>query len=81
MNHSHSITREKSDSLIFVGYLCAITSLLILPPALALTGVICGCINLSRGRVGHGAMQIILSMTCGLFGMMLGHMSMARFGG
>lgn len=59
-------------ALLIAGYLCGGLSLLILPPALGLAGLICGIITLVKGRVGHGIAMIIISVTCGLFGMIIG---------
>ena len=64
---------EKPNSgLIVAGYICGGLSLLLLPPALGLAGTVCGIINLSRGYTGHGIAQIVLSVTCGFFGMLIG---------
>jgi hypothetical protein len=65
-------TPNKSNGLIVAGYVCAGLSLLLLPPALGLAGIICGIINLTRGQTGHGLAQIILSVTCGIFGLIIG---------
>jgi len=61
-----------STGLIAAGYICGVLSLLILPPALGLAGFVIGIINLTKGSVGHGIAQIIISVTCGLLGMIIG---------
>ncbi len=61
-----------STGLIAAGYMCAGLSLLILPPAFGLAGFIIGILNLVKGSTAHGIIQIILSITCGLFGMLIG---------
>ena len=61
---------------IMWGYLCALISLLLFPPAFGIAGLVIGIINLTRGHIGHGIAQIILSVTCGGFGMLLGALSM-----
>lgn len=58
--------------LVAVGYVCGVLSLLILPPALGISGLVCGIINLVRGRTVHGIAQIIISVTFGLLGMIMG---------
>jgi hypothetical protein len=63
---------ESSVALVFFGYICALLSLLVLPPAFGLAGLIIGIINLTRGRIGHGIAQIVLSVTFAIFGMLIG---------
>ena len=58
-----------SNTLVISGYLCAIISLVFLPPAFGLAGMVIGIINLTRGKVGHGIAQIVLSVTLPIFGM------------
>ena len=58
--------------LIVAGYVCGGLSLLFLPPALGLAGTVCGIMNLVKGHTGHGIAQIVISVTCGIFGMILG---------
>lgn len=67
-----SVKQAQSTALIAAGYVCAVVSLLILPPVFALIGLIIGIINLTRNHVGHGIAQIVLSIVCGFFGMAIG---------
>ena len=63
---------KSSTGLIAAGYICGGLSLLIVPPALGLAGTVIGVVNLTKGSTGHGIAQIIISVTCGLFGMIIG---------
>lgn len=63
---------KPNSGLIAAGYICGGLSLFILPPALGLAGLVCGIINLTKGQTGHGIAQIIISVTCALFGMIIG---------
>jgi hypothetical protein len=63
---------QPNTALIGAGYICGGLSLVVLPPALALAGIVCGIINLTKGSTGHGLAQIIISVTCGIFGMIIG---------
>ena len=67
-----SNSSESSTGLIIAGYICGFLSLLIIPPALGLAGTVIGIINLTKGSTGHGIAQILISVTCGLFGMIVG---------
>lgn len=62
----------ENKKLIVAGYVCGGLSLLIFPPALGLAGTVCGIMNLVKGNVGHGIAQIVISVTCSLFGMIWG---------
>ncbi len=66
--------REASSDggLIVAGYVCAVVALLFFPPAFGIAGLVIGIVNLSRGSTGHGIAQIVLSVTCAIFGMMIG---------
>jgi hypothetical protein len=55
-----------------VGYVCAALSILFFPIILAPAALGCGIYNSKKGRSGHGLAQIILSIVCGLTGMVLG---------
>ncbi len=61
-----------NSTLIVAGYTCGGLSLFILPPALGLAGLVCGIINLTKGQTGHGIAQIIISVSCAIFGMIIG---------
>ena len=67
-----------NTGLIVAGYICGVLSLMIPPPALGLAGLVCGIVNLTKGQTGHGLAQIVISVTCGIFGMILGAASMVR---
>ena len=58
--------------LVPAGYICGILALLIVPPGLGLAGTVIGIINLTKGRTIHGIAQVVISVTCGLFGMIIG---------
>ena len=64
--------QAQGNGLIAAGYVCAAIALLFLPPVFALVAFIIGIINLTRNQVGHGIAQIILSVICGFFGMVIG---------
>lgn len=63
---------SQGNGLIAAGYVCALVALLILPPVFALVAFIIGIINLTRNQIGHGIAQIVLSVICGFFGMVIG---------
>ena len=65
-------SRESTTGLIASGYICGLLSILFCPPALGLAGFVIGIVNLTKGSVGHGIAQIIISVTCGVLGMILG---------
>ena len=67
-----SESNGSSTGLIAAGYICGGLSLLILPPALGVAGTVIGIVNLTKGSVGHGIAQIIISVSCALFGMIIG---------
>jgi hypothetical protein len=71
-------SQKQGNGLIVAGYICGVLSLFLLPPALGLAGTVCGIVNLVRGRTGHGIAQIIISVTCGIFGVILGAMVMSQ---
>lgn len=60
------------NGLIVAGYVCSAIALLILPPVFALIAFIIGIVNLTRNQIGHGIAQIVLSLICGFFGMIIG---------
>jgi len=62
----------EGTGLIIAGYICAGISLLLCPPGFGLAGIVIGFINLARGAIGHGIAQIVISIGCALFGMILG---------
>lgn len=64
--------QAQGNGLIAAGYVCAAVALLFLPPVFALVAFIIGIINLTRNQIGHGIAQIVLSVICGFFGMVIG---------
>jgi hypothetical protein len=64
--------KDDSGNLVTAGYILGLLSLLFCPPGLAAAGFVCGIVNVVQGRTGHGLAQIILSVTCGWIGMILG---------
>jgi hypothetical protein len=60
-----------------VGYVCAAISLLFVPPLFALIALGCGIYNVSTGRSNHGIAQIVLSIACGITGMVIGALVMS----
>ena len=69
---TRSKSSESNAGMNAAAYICGFLALLIFPPALGLIGTVIGIINLTRGRIGHGVAQIMISVTCGLFGMIIG---------
>lgn len=69
---------QSSQSFITAGYLAPFLALIVFPPAFGLLGVVLGIVNLVRGRAGHGVAQILLSVTCGLIGMLIGFYTMVK---
>jgi hypothetical protein len=47
-------------------------ALLFFPPGLGVAGLVIGILNLVRGESVHGVAQIIISVMCAFFGMLLG---------
>lgn len=73
--HSASIVAAKNDApgwTIPAGYVFCVVSILFLPVVFAPAAFGIGIYNAVKGRVGHGIAQIILSIMCGLVGMILG---------
>jgi len=70
----NEIKQKSSNGLIIAGYICSFFALIILPIPLGIAGLIIGIVNLTKGSVGNGIAQIILSVTCGLFGTIIGAM-------
>jgi uncharacterized OB-fold protein len=71
------VETSKSQGLIISGYICAILSLFIFPPAFGLAGAVIGIMNLTKGIAGHGICQLILSIVCAIIGMIIGAALMA----
>ncbi len=64
--------QKSSDGLIASGYFCSLIALLLFPPGFGIAGLAIGIINLTKGSIGHGIAQIVLSITCAVFGMIIG---------
>lgn len=64
--------QQSGIGLVIAGYLCALASLAFVPLGFGLAGVVIGCVNISRNRVGNGIMQIVLSVFCASIGMIFG---------
>lgn len=71
-----STQARSSTSLIAAGYACALVSLLFCPPFFGVAGLVIGIINLTRGAVGHGIAQIVLSLVFTALGMLAGMAAM-----
>lgn len=71
-NAPRAAKQAQGNGLIATGYICAAVSLLFLPPVFSLIAFIIGIINLTRNQIGHGIAQIVLSVICGFFGMVIG---------
>jgi len=61
---------KKMPGSVRAGYICVGLSLLIVPLFLGLAGFILGIVNASKGYVGHGVGQIILSVVCAYAGVL-----------
>ena len=63
---------QENNRLIVAGYIIAVLSLFILPILLMITGIVIGIVNMTKNEVGHGVLQIILSLIFGIIGTFLG---------
>jgi len=63
---------RRDVALIAAGYICGMLALLVFPPGLGVAGTAIGIVNLTKQRTGHGIAQIVISVTCAIFGMMIG---------
>jgi hypothetical protein len=61
-----------ANGVVIGGYLCALISLLLFPPAFAVAAFVLGIVSVAKGSVGHGIAIIILAAACGLIGMYFG---------
>ncbi|MGA7523477.1 MAG: DUF4352 domain-containing protein [Acidobacteriaceae bacterium] len=65
--------REGANSgTILLGYACCVVALFFLPPAFAIAAFIVGIVVLVKGSAGHGVALIVLSVTCGIAGIVIG---------
>jgi hypothetical protein len=62
----------ENAKLVKVGYIVSFCSLLVLPVVTGSVGVMIGFINLKRGEVKHGVLQIIIAFVCALLGSYFG---------
>lgn len=71
-DHQMTPSSGKSSSAGFIaaGYICGLLALFVLPPAFALAGVVCGLVNLAKGRTGHGVAQVAIAIGCGALGLL-----------
>jgi curved DNA-binding protein CbpA len=76
-DHQNEAVFEGPSSAGFIaaGYICGILALFILPPAFALAGFMIGLVNVSKNRIGHGVAQIVISVSCGILGFLIGMMA------
>jgi len=77
-NFKESSKKSSSKGLIVAGYACGAISLLFFPPGFALAGTVIGIMNLTKGQTGHGIAQVVISITCGIFGSLIGVAMMQR---
>lgn len=61
-----------STGVLIGGYICAVVSLLFLPPLLGLVGIICGVVVIKRQAVNQGVALLIVSFVCATLGMIIG---------
>lgn len=66
---------KSAKSVIIAGYICAFVALLLFPPAFALAGMTLGIIAITRGNTGHGVTILAASLITGIYGFILGAMS------
>ena len=69
---NNNTTIYKINELIIVGYIAIFLSIFIFPIFFMLIGIILGVVNLTRGSIGHGILQIILSIIFGILGAFIG---------
>jgi hypothetical protein len=71
MSNEFTFSEEKNlPGSVRAGYICVGLSLLIVPLFLGLAGFVLGIVNASKGYVGHGVGQIILSVICAYAGVL-----------
>ena len=67
-----ALENPRKEPLIPLGYVFAALSLVVCPPGFMIAGIVCGVVNLDRGRGGHGTAQVFLSVILGGLGMFWG---------
>jgi DNA-directed RNA polymerase subunit RPC12/RpoP len=75
---TYGVQEEGGKGLIIAGYACGLLALGIFPPGLGVAGTVIGVVNLTKGRAAHGISQIVIAVTCGTIGMILGAAVMSR---
>ena len=70
-----NLISKQNNQLVIAGYIIVFMSLFIFPVLLMISGIVIGIINISKNAVGHGIVQIILSVVCGLVGAFVGILS------
>ena len=76
-NYRKNQTRYyQNNELVIVGYIAVFLSFFIFPIFFMLVGIILGIVNLTKGAIGHGITQIILSLVFGILGTLLGILSL-----
>jgi hypothetical protein len=63
---------DADNKLVIAGYVCGGLAFLVFPPGLGLAGTVIGVVNLTKGRLGHGIAQVVLSITGAIIGMAIG---------
>lgn len=69
---SQQATLGAPAGLLLGGYICAVVSLLLLPPFLGLAGVGCGVLAMKQGQRNQGRVLIIIACICAVGGMIYG---------
>lgn len=75
LNTQISYQINPNNQLIIAGYVATFLSLLVLPIFFMLVGIVIGVINLTKGAIGHGILQIVLSLLFGIVGTFMGILS------
>ena len=65
----------QNNQLVIAGYIAVFLSFFIFPIFFMIIGIILGIINLTKGAIGHGILQIILSLIFGILGTFMGILS------
>jgi hypothetical protein len=61
----------QNNQLIIAGYIAVFLSFFIFPFFFMIIGVVLGIVNLTKGAIGHGVLQIVLSLIFGILGTFL----------
>jgi hypothetical protein len=72
-NLTPTYTRSPNNNLlVIVGYICVVLTFFGFPVLFMITGIVIGIVNITKGSIGHGILQIILSLIFGVLGILLG---------